>query len=287
VWKGWWWGVRKRQGTDVYTGVRLFLAFIFLTAGWAIRAVEAPAIGRLVYQNSEEAALGLQGSSEVLIFGLADDRNRLARWRAEAGEHRLFALDNLKIDGVSLSAAWANWGAFVSATYLSTPVGSESLLNVEPFYIGNRFLAFSAGVSFNRMVLPDIPDVHLATVSVKMFARLGDALIVGYTVENIRIAGETYPGADAAFHAIVFAGSPVCLLTRLELARDGAVAAGIAANGRLGSRIRAAAGYDDASGGLAGAVTCSFGPVGVSIGADLHPVLGVSKSIFVFWGGGS
>ncbi|MEJ2720556.1 MAG: hypothetical protein P8181_05375 [bacterium] len=258
-----------------------------LVAGWVTSAPDAVAIGRQMYRNSEDAALGIYGSTYSLICGLIDDGREDPRWRIEVGEHRLFSLDDLKTDAVSVMIRPGNWGAVISATHLSTPVGSEGVLGVEGVYVENGSFSIAAGARIDRLTLPGFEDTYLAAASVRMFARVSAGLIVGYTADTIRVAGEDHPGTGLGCHVIVCPGSPVCLLSRLELSRGGTPSVGIAASVRPGRWLRVAAGYDGASGGLAGAITCTLGPIGLRAGAEVHPVLGVSKSVFVFWGGGS
>lgn len=289
MWKRWWWAVPEGLRGNARSRVQwTSLGFLgLLIVGWLTAATDAVAIGRLMYRNSEDAALGISGSSYALIYGLTGDRSVVPCWCVEAGEHRLFSVDGLKTDAVSLMIRPGRWGAVVSATHLSTPVGSEGVLGVESVYVGNRSFSFAAGLRVDRLTLPGFGEAYLAVVSVRMFAHLGSGLIVGYTADTIRVAGEDHPGAGLACHVIVSPVSPVCLLSRLEISRSGTPSTGIAASVRTGRRLRVAAGYDGASGGLAGAVTCTVGRIGLRAGADLHPVLGVSKSVFVFWGGGS
>ncbi|UCH83382.1 MAG: hypothetical protein JSW50_13125 [Candidatus Latescibacterota bacterium] len=266
-------------------GVFVRVALFILAAG-CTRPSSGWGFGAMTYQNPVDIVLGTMGSASVLITEVAGNPRRPVDWQIEATQRRLFGIDDLTTDGVAVGLRFGQWGAMVSATHLATPVGNQAGLLIEPFHVRSRVFALAGGVSFSRLTVVGTPSVHRSTVSATMAVRIIDELTVGYHIGDVRIAGETHPGADVTVYAVVRGGSLVALYGRTEVTRQGAVNVGIAAHTGFGKHIRGALGYDGATGSFTGAVACALGRVGVRAGAELHPVLGMSKSVSVVLGGG-
>ncbi|UCG52413.1 MAG: hypothetical protein JSW58_02350 [Candidatus Latescibacterota bacterium] len=278
--------MEERPSDDVVLHSRriylsLFVTVLLTLMGWW---GSGRAIGTLAYKNPEDAVLGINGSSRVLLFDAPEKRPPGARWIVEAGERRLFDIKGLDYYGVRLGLREQRWGVIVSVARVSAPIGGESLLSVESLFLGNRYISFSVGVNLNWLSLDGMSSEYFVSASARMFARVRSGFVIGYTAEAIRIAGEALAGGDANLYLVVLADSPVCVLSRLGVARDGVVDVGLSTRLRISRHLWAAVGYDDATGILKSSITIPLMSIGVSVGASIHPVLGVSKSLFVSWG---
>jgi hypothetical protein len=236
----------------------------------------ANAIGHIRYENPVEHAVGLSG-----IAGLsANPQWRDRAYAVEAGQRFLYGIPGLASTDVRLHVMRGASGALLSSTFLSSPVGHEYRVTLEPFLGGGNTL-FGVALSYESLKLRDFTAVGLGTVGFRSAVRLSKSVRLGYTVDNVRLFGVSHPGADTALYVVVQRG--VSAVAQARLSRDGGVEMSFASWTRIAASLLIAAGYDDGSGLLKGGLALSIRSADVSVGASVHPLLGVSKSVFLTW----
>lgn len=238
----------------------------------------ALALGQIRYQNPIEHAVGLYGVTGLIVDPQWADR-RSARL-VEAGQHFLYGIPGLVTTQVRVGARRGMVGALVSSTFLSSTVGRECRVTVEPF-LQRENTQVGVALSYQSLSLQPFASVGLATLGVRACVRLSRSIRLGYSIDNIRLYGVAYPGADTGVYLIVQRGVNAIAHTRLT--RDGVVEMSFASWVRIGQALAIAAGYDDSSGILRAGVALRVRPATLSVGASLHPFLGVSKSVFLTW----
>jgi len=251
----------------------VLVAFVCLTLPG-----RALALGQIRYQNPIEHAVGLHG-----VTGLIVDPEWAVRPSArlvEAGQRFLFGIPGLVTTQVRVGARRRTLGALVSSTFLSSTIGHEYRVTLEPFLQRERTL-FGIALSYQSLSLQPFASVGLATLGVRTCVRLSRSIRLGYSIDNIRLYGIAHPGADTGVYLIIERG--VSAIAHARLTRDGAVEMSFASWARIGRVLAIAAGYDDSSGLLKAGVSLRVRPATLSVGASLHPFLGVSKSVFLTW----
>lgn len=249
------------------------------------------AIGQLRYENPSDEVLGLNGAS-VLLFGGARFDSRLRGgypgdgWSFAAGERYLFDMNGLKTSGVRIGLRRDRSALFLSGVALSSPIGRETSFSIEPFYWGRARIGAGMGVSVHSLSLDGFPGAHVVTVSARMVAYVRDDLALGYSADNYRLSGEPLPGADTACFAAFLPDGPLSSVAGVHISSTGAVSTGVAVRLQLGPTVGTSVGYEGGSGAFKAAVALRYSAVGIDVGAAAHPVLGVSKSVFISVGGG-
>jgi len=264
-----------------YAGCLIRFFVICLLAG---SPYAAGAIGGTVCENAEHDALGIDAPSALLVFDRPVGHGKGTRFDLEAGKRRLFGIEGLTIDGVRVGVCRQRWGITTTAALLSTPVGREGLLRIALLFPSAGPLRVAPGLRLDTASFGGFGRSYVLSASVRVFARVCSKVLLGSAVEGIRIDGEPRGGADAVCRVVLCPESPVCGLARLSVSRNGSVGFGVSSRLRILSVLVVAFGYEDDTGMLKGSVALQVAPVRVNVGASVHPVLGVSESLFVAWG---
>ena len=257
---------------------RILLLFLVLCA---VGVVGARAIGGPGYRNPESAALGLDTPSRILLFG--DTAQPSERWWVEAGQWRLFDIEDLVSNGAEFGMRRGRFGVVVSSLFISSPVGMESRYLTSIMFWGSRRIRIAPGIGADVVAMDGFEKAAFLFATVSAVVELSDMVRLVSTIDHARIAGEPCPGADASATVVLFPGSRVCGLAGVAVSRYGAIATGFGSRVRFSRLASAAVGYDESTGMLKGSVTACVRSAGVQAGATVHPVLGVSKAVFVFW----
>ncbi|MFQ5511024.1 MAG: hypothetical protein ACE5EO_04180 [Candidatus Krumholzibacteriia bacterium] len=255
-----------------------------LCSSWV--ADPATAIGDVRYRSPRERVLGMGPAAAAFVYGGAGAAPDEPAWTAEAGERYLFGIAGLKTAFLRWGLDRGAAGLTLSAAFLSSPVGGEKSLAVEPFYRrGDRFV-LSGGATMSMTAFDGFRTAYLLTVGVRLVAALSRSVAVGYRIEEFRAAGEQRPGVETELYAVAWRDSPLSAIVRIHLDRSGEP--GLVLSSRIGMwrSVEIAIGYDERTASLLSAVDVGRRPLGLRLGAVHHPVLGVSKAIFVRWGRG-
>jgi len=233
------------------------------------------ALGRIRYQNPFEHTIGLRGAATLGLHSM-DDAPAVF---VEAGGRLLYGVSDLETTQIRVGVRRGAVGSLVSSIFLSSPVGHEYRVAIEPFMHRDQF-GVSASLGYESLVLGDFATAMLTTVGVQAHVDLSKTLRLGYAMDGFRLHGEDYPGADTSVY--VMARHMVSVIAHVRVDRDGRFEMSVASWVERGV-LSVAAGYDEAPGLL----KASFGLKGrhaaVALGASLHPFLGISKSVFVTW----
>jgi hypothetical protein len=216
-----------------------------------------------------------------MLFGPPPETTRGNTWFFEAGERRLFDMPGLGMSHLRVGVTRGRASLLVSTVVLTSPVGRETLINVEPVYWDRRGIGFSAGANLHGLTLNGYPGSHFLGVSARMFARPFDDLVIGYAAENFRVSGEDLPGMETALYVALTPGAPLAGVAHVRLDRGGNMASGVGVLLRVRRALDAALGYEGETGAFSAAVSFRWTRLGLDIGTELHPVLGLSKTLFV------
>ncbi len=258
----------------------LALSIVLCAAGMFL-AVAARAAGGSGFRSPEAAALGLDSSTHALVF-LDPDPPR-ERWWVEAGQRRLFDLDDLVSNGAEVGVRSARFGLVVSSLIVSSPIGAESRYFASLMYLGSRRVRVATGLGADVAALDGFETAGVFFAAASAVVELSETVRLISTIDRVRIAGDPDPGADVSAAVVLFPGAVVSALAGLALTRHGVPCAGFGARIRFSHAVSAAAGYDEGAGMLKGSVSVCVRSVGVHVGAGAHSVLGVSKAVFVSW----
>ncbi len=276
MWKRWCWGVLGvSTRLPAWTGLLLMLV-VSRTA----------AIGDVDYRNPSERVLGLSPVASAFVFGTSRDAHERSVWMVESGERYLFGIAGLKTTYLRVTWDRQSSGLTFSSAFLSSPVGGEKYFTVQPFYRrGGRFvLSGTAGVSIAS--LDGSRSARLFTAGVGLVAAPSSAVAVGYREEGIRAAGEERPGVDMSLYVAGWRDLPASAVVGLRMDRGGEPGLVVASRLRLGRSLEVALGFDERTGTLGSSLSVGSRSVTVLAGAAHHPVLGVSKALFLRWGRG-
>lgn len=256
----------------------ILLLFLVLCA---VRVVGARAIDGPGYRNAESTALGLDTPSRILLF---DDTGRAhQRWWVEAGQWRLFDIEDLVSNGAEFGVRRGRFGVVVSSLFISSPIGMESRYLTSIMCWGSRRIRIASGIGADVVAMDGFEKAVFLFATVSAVVELSDMVRLVSSIDRARIAGEPCSGAGASAAMVLCPLSRVCGLASVALSRYGAISTGFSTRIRISRLASAAVGYDGSTGVLKGSVTACVRSAGVQAGATVHPVLGVSKAVFVFW----
>jgi hypothetical protein len=220
-------------------------------------------------------------SSLAFAADAADDAG--ARWRFDAGEWTLFEIDGLAAGSCAGEVRCRGWGGIVAWSILSSPVGRETAL--AGTFLASRVdrVGLAGGLRLDSVSLDGCERQFLLSFSVDAVVRLSPRVVLCARVGGVRVSGVPRPGADASLRVVAFPAGPISGTAGVAVARDGRVACGVSSRLRLGRRFHAVLGYDDGTAAINGSLAIGFRAFALEAGASVHPVLGVSKSLFVSW----
>ena len=294
MWRRWWWGVgekinrvlsieafRPAQALPRSAGRVCFFFLVF----FCIAARDARGISAALFERPRERALGLGQTGAALwrapLPGFAG-----TSCRVEAGEWFLYGVDGLRTHSAAVEAGTPSWDLRVSAALLDTPVGREAALETGVCAAFAERIRLGTTVAWETAGLDGCERAHLLVLSVSALLRLTDRAALLTRASNIRLAGETLPGAAASVGVVLSPESSVCAVAGFEVSPAGAASFRVASRIALGSRVVFCLGYDDDTGSLDGSIWIRVGGVGLDAGSSFHPLLGVSQGLFLSWGRG-
>lgn len=271
----------RKRGVEAGTAAAAVAFLCAFSSSALLSFAPAFALGDLRYENPIEQATHLGGPAAVLVGERFGGASSPRRWMVEGGEILLFDVDGLRSSCLRVGFERSGAGALLSAARLSSPVGSESFVRLEPFYVrGGRFGA-SIVVDAHRASFDGFSSSVLAAVGAGAFAPLGARAAVGYTVENLRVSGIETTGAESKLFLVAFPGSRFVAVGLVRADRTGRMSAAIAARVRMAGEVAGALGYDEDSAVLRGAMSFGLGKLGFAFALAHHPVLGLSESVFL------
>lgn len=241
--------------------------------------VNGRAFATIDYQDPIERALGLKGMTAILLLRPAAGGDN--GWRIEAGQRFLFGVADLRTTEARAVVRRNAWGATLSTSVLTTSIGSLTGAAIEPFLWNGR-VGVGTQIGASSLAIDGFEREGLIALSASAVARLRTRLYLGYRIEGICLIGDAEPGADTVLYA-VFRGA-VGGVGELRIRRVGDIEWHVASSVQLTRAVEAAIGYDATAEMIHTALSVSWSGVSLSAGASVHPVLGVTKSIFVGWG---
>lgn len=245
------------------------------------------AIGALRYRNSLEEVTGLEGAPALSLWS--------SGWRAErsvgiieAGERSLFGIDGLGASFFRVGVSAGAVGTVVSSVFLSSPVGEERMVRVEPAYGRRGSFVFSAHVDLHSVTFDDYPGSYLVSSGADLLAWLSTEWVVGYGVDAVRLAGIDLSGGETQIFLGAFPDGVVSSFVGFRMAGNGESSLHLSGSVRVGHIGRVAVGYDDGSGSVGGSARIDLSRLAIMVGAFGHPDLGLTKSVFAAYhvGGG-
>ncbi|MCZ6767537.1 MAG: hypothetical protein O7D32_11475 [bacterium] len=237
----------------------------------------ALAIG-LEYRNPEEQVLGIDAT--VLRVFATRPGNRTGF--AEVGERHLFNMAGLVARYARAGMRGGRLGTAVSVVALSSDIGGEDLLQAEVFYRETSTVLVGASAGLHSARIDGFRPSFLATVSVQVAVAI-ERLVVGYSARNFRVAGEQLDGVDGTMY-VALTGSRFVPVSRVRITRNGFWSISASLRVDVGPNAGVSVGYLGGTGSLSSAAHVHVRRVGVAVEVSTHPVLGLSKSLFVTWG---
>jgi hypothetical protein len=265
--------------------LREVLGTLWITALLALTATASRGAGALRYQNPEEQAMGLRGAPGVLAFVLQSPSSQQHRSFIEIGQRQLFAIDGLNIDCIRAGYVRRPVGVAATAAVLSSTAGGEKVFGIETWYQRPDRIAVSGELTLHAVSINGYEGSRLFSATLRMAVRLRDRITLVSSIDDVRLAGERQRGAGTSIHLVAAPAGPWMTAASLRIDRSGRVSLHAATRMQLGRSLHAAFGYEDTSGMFKGALSLHLAPIGISAGASVHPVLGVSRSMFLSWGG--
>ena len=285
MWRKWWWGVdEKTIRAPISDHLRfdrhrfLILAFVIVAPG-----VDARASTAVATQGPEAKAVSMGRGTFSLAFEAIGDESRTARWRCDAGEWTLFDVEGLAVGACAAEVRSGGWGGVLSLGILSSPVGNESVLEGSVIAAGRRRVGLAGGARLETIALDGCRKAAQLSLSIDAVCRFSPVVAMITRVEGIRVGGAPRPGADARVCVVAFPAGSLCGIVGISVSRSGDVVCDASSRVRVGRRVRAAVGYDDASAAINGSFSVKVRALVFEFGASVHPVLGVSKALFVSW----
>lgn len=215
------------------------------------------------------------------LAGLLLDDPRV-RWWVEAGERALFDIPELRVTQVQAGLRHGGSSVLLSTAMLATPLGREFHGAIEAVSGNAGPIGLSVEVGLWGLAIADAAPARLACISAAVSAPVFAKIAVAYLIDNVRIAGEALRGADTSVIVVATPRPYLALVAGARVTRDGEVGAWVASRVQWGRRLEAAFGYDDGTAMLKSSLVVRAG-IDIGVGASTHPVLGLSKSIFLRW----
>jgi hypothetical protein len=244
---------------------------------------EACALGSLTTRGPEERALGMDREAYSLVFTPDAGHEAGLWWRFDAGEWTLFEVDGLAVGSCAAEARCPAWGVILSADLLSSPVGREAVLGGALLFAGATRAGLAGGLRLETLALDGCEREFLLSFSVDAVVRVVPRMVMCSRVNAVRLAGTSRAGADVSLRVVAFPEGTLCAIAGIAVTRNGDVVCDVSSRVRLARRVRAVLGYDDGTAAINGALSIGVRAFALEAGASVHPVLGVSKSLFLSW----
>jgi hypothetical protein len=249
-------------------------------------ASDADSLGVDLSLAPRERALGVDRLSAPVVLDPPDANATGTQWLLEAGQWNLYGIKGVHGGAFAVEVDRGGCRGVFRAGRVSSPVGSESAMAVGVLAgAGGRFWA-GATLRLEIAEIEGCVRTHLLTVSPCVVVRMAPGVSVISVVEGVRVTGEEFPGADASLSVVAGANRSLSAAASVTAARDGAFTIGVASRLRLGRGVALALGYSDDTGAFESSLVLRVRSLAVDAGATAHPVLGISKALFLSWGWG-
>ncbi len=249
-------------------------------------ASEAGSLGFDLSRAPRERALGIDRLSAPVVLDPPAAKASETRWFLEAGQWDLYGIEGVHGTAFAVEVDGGHRRGVLRAGRVSSPVGSESEIAVGVLVrAGGKFWA-GATLRLEIAQIEGCVQTHILTASPCVLVRLAPDVSLISVVEDVCVTGEDLPGADASLRVVAGADRNLCAAASLTAARDGAFTVGVSSRLRLGRGGALALGYSDDTGAFEGSLMLRVRSLAVDAGATAHPVLGVSKALFLSWGWG-
>ena len=283
-WRKWWWvvgGCKIEFGpgrVNRYVRLIRWLVFGMCIGSAGLGGRNARAIAPHYFETADRRALG-----SGLINPAASGRETAPALVFELGEIRLFGIEGLRADGFRFGLNRDRIGFFVSGSNVASPLGSERTGGLGGYVRTPGKVQAGWRVGGVLVEVPPYSRTGLVTLSGSVVSELSSSLVTGFEVDDVRLAGEPFPGADITVWTSIQPFRAAALILTVRLSRWGGTELGFAGSFYLGRACCGSVGYDNATKQIKTALSLSGRTVGCGLGAMFHPLLGVSKEIFLRW----
>jgi hypothetical protein len=199
--------------------------------------------------------------------------------RADAASVQLYGIPGLRVDAAGVRLENASFACAVHGIVLSSPIGGELSLCMEASAVFLDRMQSAVALQYHATRLDRFETTYRAAAALKMCARMTKLVTAGYTVDNVAVAGEKIRGLSAS--AFVYGHALSCVGIFVSYSLDGVGRGGMGTGVVVHScaALRLVIGYDDGPQMLRGAASVRAGRFLMSVGAGIHPVLGVTKGV--------
>ncbi len=233
------------------------------------------------FENGTEQVVGTIGRIAANQFHADTETGR--KIIVEAGGIRLYGLPEFGADGIRISLAEPSFAISLSGAAISSPVGSEQAAGISMHLDAASGITLGVRLDGALVSLKACERSAMLTTSSFVMTRLVQGMSVACVAEDLYLSGETVHGVDLSLCAVGRFHSNATAVVTLHIDRWGALGMGYAASLRMGTRFNGLIGYEGASGQLKTAAALSNTSWTCEICVLIHPVLGLSKGIFLRW----
>jgi hypothetical protein len=233
------------------------------------------------FENATERVLGTIGPIAAEQSEAAGDV--LQDIIVEAGTIRLFDLADFGVDGMRVSLARSRFRASLYGATTSAPVGGEHAAGLSLHAKTASRITLGMRLDGALLSLDGCERSVLLTTSSFVLTRLARGLSVACVAEDLYLRGETLHGIDLSLCAVAQCAHIATAVFTLRIDRWGEVSMGYAASIRMGTHFSGLIGYEGASEQVKTAVALSNSSWTCEVCVLLHPVLGMSRGIFLQW----
>ena len=246
----------------------LAAVLVFLSVGSSVAGVP---------RTPQERALGL----EPAVFVLA--MRSSVPWTAAAGHRQLFAIPDVGVSEVRLCADRERWGVLVGAASLTTPLGRELDVGADVFLFGDRSVAVAVGIAQRWVAIDGMRTAREPRVSAAAVIALASKLRLSYDVGVTPRDQETI--VRTRLSVIAAPAAPLSTVVSVDVDGVGGLTARLGCEVQAAGYAAAGGGYDSATSSVHGYLAARAWRVRVAVGASVHATLGVSRQVWVEWGG--
>lgn len=233
------------------------------------------------FENGTEQVVGTIGRIAANQFTAGTEAGR--EIIIEAGGIRLFGLPEFGVDGIRISLAKPSFAISLSGAAVSSPVGSEHAAGISMHFDTASRITLGVRLDGALVSLDACERSAMLTTSSFVMTRLVQGMSVACAAEDLYLSGETLHGVDLSLSVVGRFHSNATAKVTFHIDRWGVLSMGYAASLRMGTRFNGLVGYEGASGQLKTAVALSSTSWTCEICVLIHPVLGLSKGIFLQW----
>jgi len=202
----------------------------------------------------------------------------------EAGTIRLFDMDGFGVDGIRVTVRRNRFAMAVHGAVCSSPVGGEQAAGISLRFEPESRISFGMRLDAALLSIESCERASLLSTSSFVTARLGEGCSVGCAAEELYLSAAAPAGVDLSLCAAGHYHRIATGVCQLRIDRRGETSLGYAASLYMGTILRGLVGYEGASQQVKTAVAVASDSWTCEICVLIHPVLGLSKGIFLRWG---